>query len=399
MISLEEALQKIDRAISPLPPRKVAPLEAIGCCIAEEIAAGDDIPNFASSAMDGIAVCLKELENGSFPIELNVQGTIAAGKPAEEPIKPGYAYRIMTGAPLPAGADTVIKVEEVEFDGGRVKIARASAIGQHVRPIGNDIKKGELVFPVGYRLKPIDAGICAGLGLTEISVYPRPRIALLATGSEIQSPGSRLKPGQIYNANDTSLRASIIAFGLPDPGAFPSLRDDPEELTPTLSRLCREYDVVITSGAVSAGQFDYIPDVVKRLNGELLFHKVFVKPGKPTLIAKIGECWLLSLPGNPVSVVVTFHLYGKRLLARLMGRQYQPVKEHATLAAPFGVSGDRFQVVGAYLKRTEQGLSATAVERYSSGRLSSIKGIDGFILVPGGTRQIEAGTVVEVEWL
>ena len=129
-------------------------------------------------------------------------------------------------------------------------------------------------------------------------MHPRPRIALLATGSEIQPPGSALQAGQIYNANDTSLRASIIALGLPDPGAFPSLRDDPEKLAPTLSRLCSQYDVVITSGAVSVGQFDYIPGVVKRLDGELLFHKVFVKPGKPTLIAKIGECWLLSLPGN-----------------------------------------------------------------------------------------------------
>ena len=268
-----------------------------------------------------------------------------------------------------------------------------------MRLVGNDIIKGDVVFPAGYALKPIDAGIIASLGLTDIPVHPRPKIALFATGSEIIPPGEKLQPGQIYNSNDTTLRAMIASFGLPDPGALPFLADDPEKLAPVISRLCSENEVVITSGAVSMGNFDFIPEIVEQLGGELLFHKVFVKPGKPTLIARIGECWLLALPGNPVSVAVTFHLYGKRVLAKLMGRVYKPVREKAELAASFPVKGDRFQVVAAELLRSDGRLQAVPADNYSSGRLSALKGIDGFILVPGGTREVVKGSIVEVEWL
>lgn len=398
MISLEEALRKIDQAVEPLPARRVPLLEAVGCCLAEEIVSKLDVPSFASSAMDGIAISYSDLD-GDYPVELTLQGTIPAGEPSSEALKPGHAFRIMTGAPLPDGADTVIMVEELEFTGEKVRISKAPTKGDHIRIKGDDLKAGTLVFPNGYPMGAIEVALCARMGLTEILVHTRPSIAVLATGSEIQPAGRELKPGQIYNSNSVALRSLIATFGLPDPGESPSATDDPEKLTVALQGLCNEHDVVITSGAVSAGKFDYIPAVVERLGGELLFHKVFVKPGKPTLIARVGKCWLLGLPGNPVAVVVAFHLYGKRLLSRLMGHRHTLVREKARLEEAFEVVGDRFQVVGAFLRRAGGDLKVKAVERYSSGQLSSIRGIDGFIFIPGGTRQVEAGTVVEVEWL
>lgn len=398
MISLDEALMKIDEVVHPLPPRRVKPLDAVGCALAEDIISDTDIPNFASSAMDGIAVRYADL-NGAFPLALKLQGAIAAGKPARETLKPGYAYRIMTGAALPEGADTIIKVEDLRFEGQEVIVSSLPPRGHYVRPSGNDIRKGETVFQRGTVFKSVDPGICATLGLVEVLVHPKPSLTVLATGSEIQPPGKPLQPGQIYNANDTTLRAQIKHMGLPDPGAETPLQDDPERLTPVLKELCGKHDVVITSGAVSMGEYDYIPDIVTALGGDLLFHKVFAKPGKPVLIARLDRCWLLSLPGNPVSVLATFHIYGKRLLSRLMGQAYQPIREKAVTTAPFTIEGERFQVWGARLQRTDTGLEAAPAQNYTSGRLSSIQGIDGFIFISGGSRTVEPGTVVEVEWL
>ncbi len=398
MITLDEAVGKINEAVHPLPPRFIPPLEAVGCALAEEIVADADIPGFASSAMDGIAVRWADL-NTKFPIELSVQGVIPAGKPAPEPLRPESAFRIMTGAALPRGADTVIKVEDVSFKGETVVIREKPRRGDHVRPVGNDIRRGERIFPRGYALKKVDAGVLATLGRSVVRVHPHPRIAVLVTGSELKPPGQVLKPGEIHNANETALRALITSLGLPDPGAVSPVPDDREKLTTLLDELCRMHDLVITSGAVSMGEFDFIPGVVDDLGGKLLFHKVFVKPGKPALVAAMEKGWLLGLPGNPVSVLVTFHLYGKRMIARLEGKPGDPHREKAVTTKPFHIRGERFQVWGARLRRNGETLQAEPVDNYTSGRLSSVKGIDGFIMTPGGTRTVEAGTQVEVEWI
>jgi molybdopterin molybdotransferase len=399
MISLEEALKKIDQAVEPLPPRSVPLLEAVGCTTTEDIRAPFNVPDFASSAMDGIALAYQDLSKYQLPISLTVQGTIPAGEPAAEPLRPGHAFRIMTGAPLPEKADTIIKVEELEFEDDLVKISRMPEPGEHVRPVANDIREGEVVLHNGHPLRPADVGICASLGLTEVLVHPNPRVAVLATGSEIQPPGNTLKPGQIYNSNDTTLNALLRAIGIATITQSPPLPDDQDKLASVLKQLSETHDVLITSGAVSAGSFDYIPEIAEELGGDVLFHKVFVKPGKPTLMAKLGNCWLLGLPGNPVSVVVTFHLYGKRLLNRLRGQNYESVREKARLTAYFPVKGDRFQVVGASLNRKDGDLTAEPVQKYTSGRLSSLRGINGFVLVPGGTREVAVGSIVDVEWL
>ncbi|MBU0518563.1 molybdopterin molybdotransferase MoeA [bacterium] len=398
MIQLDEALKLIDEAVAPLAPCHVPILEAMGCTVAEDITAELNVPNFASSAMDGIAVRFSDVAC-EMPRKLKVQGIIPAGQPAETPLLQEHVYRIMTGAALPQGADTVIVVEELEYQGDEVIISRSPNQGDHVRPQGNDMRQGDVVFHAGEVLKPIDTGILAALGLTEVKVHPKPKIAVLATGSEVVSPGQPLQAGQIYNTNDASLRSLLVNAGFPDPGAQTPVSDEKQPLRDIFARLCGENDLVITSGAVSMGEFDFIPDIVRELGGDILFHKVFIKPGKPTLLAKFGSCWLLALPGNPVSVVVTFQMYAKRVLSRLMGKDYRPEREKATVAEPFQIRGERFQVWGATLQRNDDGLHAVPAQNYTSGRISALKGIDGFMLVPGGSRIVEAGTIVEVEWV
>lgn len=399
MISLDEALQRIDEAVAPLTPKKVPLFESVGCRLAEEITAGCDVPSFSSSAMDGIAIAFSDLSARKLPMKFRVQGTIPAGKISAEPLKSGHAFRIMTGAPLPSGADTVIKVEDLQFEEDQVIVSEMPERNSHVRPIGNDIRAGEIVLPIGVIITPVDAGICASLGLTEISVHSRPTIAVFATGSEIRSPGESLQAGQIYNSNDTTIMALLRRDGFSNVTNEPPISDSTEVLIPTLCRLCSEKEVVVTSGAVSAGSFDFIPAVVRQLQGEILFHKVAIKPGKPTLIAKIGGCWLLALPGNPVSVVVTYHLYVRRVLSLLMAQELISRREKARLKNALTVSGNRFQIVGAHLTRENGEILAEPVTRYSSGRLSSIRGINGFISVSGGTRELAAGLAVDVEWL
>ncbi|HEX7344188.1 MAG TPA: gephyrin-like molybdotransferase Glp [bacterium] len=396
MIKLDDALRLIDEAVRPLPAKETPLLEALGCCLAQDVVSPIDVPQFASSAMDGIAVAFADAQKAS---ALKVQGIIPAEQPAKERLRPGYAYRIMTGAPLPEGADTVVPVEELEFAGDIVKIKGAFEPGQHIRLAGNDVKAGQIVLTAKTRLGAIEIGICAGLGMTQVAVHSKPKIALAATGSEIAKPGERLQPGQIYNSNNATLRGLLKAGGWGKVAELPDLKDDFDTLLPALEKLSREHDVIITSGAVSAGEFDYIPKVVQKLGGVLLFHKVAIKPGKPALIAKLGRCWLLSLPGNPVSVVVTYHLYAARVLCRQTGNRTSPPREKAVLAEAVKVDSDRFYVLGAYLERTPSSLMAREAKRYQSGRLSSIIGINGFMFLGEGEYMLPEGTEVEVEFL
>ena len=396
MIKLDEALRLIDGAVQPLPAKDKPLLEALGCCLARNVVSPIDVPQFASSAMDGIAVAFADAQKGG---ALKVQGVIPAGQPAKERLRPGCAYRIMTGAPLPEGADTVVPVEELEFAGDTVKIRSTIELGQHVRPAGNDIRAGQTVLRAGITMGPIEIGICAGLGMTQVAIHPKPKVAVIATGSEFAKPGQKLLPGQIYNSNNATLRGLLKVGGWGEVAELPDLKDDFDTLLPALEKLSREYDVIITSGAVSAGEFDYIPKVVEKLGGELLFHKVAIKPGKPALMAKLGRCWLLSLPGNPVSVAVTYHLYAARVLRRLTGNLSSPLRERAVLSEEIEVDSDRFYVLGAYLERTETGLKARGAKRYQSGRLSSIIGINGFMFLKEGEYTLPEGTEVEVEFL
>lgn len=399
MISLNEAIKKINTEVLPLESAKVPISKAVGCRLTETIRSSINVPDFDCSIMDGIAFRYDDL-SGCAPWKLPLQTTIAAGDKTVPDLKPGYAAKIMTGAPLPPGADSVRKIEDVEINKAEVIISDKGTKGMFVRPLGDDIKINELLFETGTILTAVDCGILASLGLTEVEVRPFPKITVLSTGTEIIEPGQKRTFGQRYDSNKMTLLTLLQADGYPVKQIDTILPDKITELKETLKNCLSKYDLVITSGGVSMGDFDYIPKVILEIGGSILFHKVRVKPGKPVLIAKLGKSWLVALPGNPVGVVAGYHLHVKRIINRLMNVPHKSNTAQATLKGDINIKGTRFGMIGAFLKNNGNGkVMAQPVSRQDSGRLSSVKGINGFIMLDESKRTVHSGESVTVEWL
>jgi molybdopterin molybdotransferase len=398
MITLEEAFEITGKRVTTIEPLSVPLLEAQGCVLQEDIVSPINVPQFANSAMDGFAVRVSDL-TGAGPWRLPIQKIIAAGDSSDDVLKEGYAAKIMTGAPLPDGADSVIRIEDVSIDNDHVIIENKPPEGNFVRPVADDIKEGELLFKKDTLLDPIAIGILASIGRCEVKIIPKPKIMILSTGSELVFPGEELPRGKIYSSNDYVLRSLLKKDGYEISHGFNISGDEIEDLCKIIENYLSDYDLLITSGGVSMGDFDLIPDAVVRIGGEILFHKTYVKPGKPVLLARIKGKWLLGLPGNPVSVVVAYHLHARRIIAKLGGLEYRPRRAKAKLGADLSIKGSRFCVIGSHIEETEKGVIVFPSIRQQSGRLASIKGINGFIFVEGGTRTISKGTEVDVEWM
>jgi molybdopterin molybdotransferase len=348
--------------------------------------------------MDGIAVRRGDL-TGHGPWQLPIQATIAAGDPMGIKLLPGHAAKIMTGAPLPAGADTVIKIEDLNLENGNALIREKPAKGEFVRPRGDDIRKGIPLFDRGHILTPIDAGVLASVGLQKATVIPPPKIAILSTGSEIVEPGVKLKPGQRYDSNSIILKTLLRQNGYIYEEESGNIPDRPDQLREVLKSFLNKFDLLITTGGVSMGDYDYIPEIVRKLGGKIIFHKVKIKPGKPVLVASFKDSWLIGLPGNPVSVVTGYHLFVKRMICLLIGKPYRPVAAPARITKNLHFDGSRYGLVGAYLRNGPNGIAAEPCLRQDSGRLSSVKGINGLIMLEETKRSVSAGDNVRVEWL
>jgi molybdopterin molybdotransferase len=417
MISLQEALSRIDEHVQPLAPAEVPIHQAVGCAVAEEVRSQLDVQPFTNSAMDGIALNFGDIK-GDGPWIFKLDDVIAAGDSREFNLRAGFAVKIMTGAPVPPNADTVVPVEEVEFIEDGVRIKKKPKSHQHIRPRGDDICKGERLFKAGAILKPVDIGVLASIGRDRVMVIPKPKIALFSTGSEIVAPGNRLLPGQIYNSNNASLCSLLMVDGYLGADVLSPARDDMKSVSKVLHESLASNHVVITSGGISVGDYDFVPQAVHEVGGTIIFHKVKVKPGKPILLAKFESAaplptlevkpksvieskvkWLIGLPGNPVSVILCYHLYVRRVLGKLMGIPFTPRKSTARLSEDIKKTSDRLSVVGVKIERTELGYMAYPAKRQKSARLSSIKEIDGFILVAPDNKILQAGSEVEVEWL
>jgi molybdopterin molybdotransferase len=398
MISLPEALDKIDRAVKPLASAGVPVADAAGCRLAQPIRSPIDVPQFSSSSMDGVAIRVADLE-GDGPWRLPVQTVIAAGDAAHERLAAGCAAKIMTGAPLIDGADAVIPVEDVRFVGGDVVIESRPAEWSFVRPAGDDTRAGDHLFDRGDALGPVDCGVLAAVGFSSVEVIPRPRVSVVTTGSEVVDPGTDLAYGQLYNSNRVVLQSMLRSDGIELGSVVGAVPDDPTFLARSLEDILRRHDVVITTGGVSMGDFDYVPSVIKNLGGAVLFHKVRVKPGKPVFVAQALGCWLLGLPGNPVSVVAGYHLYARRVFSLLQGKTHEPRAATARLKDDLRVTGTRLCLVGAHLEMGSDGVAAVPSQRQRSGRLSSIRGMNGLLFIPEEIRELKAGDTVHAEWL
>jgi molybdopterin molybdotransferase len=313
----------LDKVI-PIRDEETIPVSnALGRVLARPAIAGFPVPNHDNSAMDGYAVRFADLDVAQ-PVTLRVVATLPAGDYMERPINPGEAVRIMTGAPIPPGCDCVVMQERITRSGHNIAVPPGQKPGQHIRAAGEDIPEGTVVLPPGRRLKPADLGLMTALGLKELGVRRRVKVALLSTGNEVIETGWPLRPGQVYDSNRSALRGALHALcvNVLDLGL---VGDDEEAIKAALAKGDREADAVITTGGVSVGDHDLVKTVLARM-GQIDFWQVAMKPGKPQAYGRLENALFFGLPGNPVSGMVVFHTIVRHALLAMMGATPQPDK-------------------------------------------------------------------------
>ncbi len=397
MLSVDEALQSVLEATRRLDGVSVPTLDSAGLVLDEDVAAREAIPPFDQSAMDGYAVRAADLAMVSKdqPVILNVTDRIRAGVISRKVLSGGEAIQVMTGAAMPGGADAVVMVEQTERIGeDRVKIHSSVAPHENVRFAGEDIQKGQTVFETGRVLKPYDIGVLASIGTTAVRAIPRPTVAILSTGDELLGVHESLTPGKIRTSNNFTLHALLRQYGA-DPIDLGIARDTPEDTEEKL-RAALSADIILTSGGVSMGTYDYVRNVLEKLGVEIKFWKVKQKPGKPMVFGVKDHKLFFGLPGNPVSTGVCFELYVVPAIYKMSGRPYRPVRaaaqtEHAIPKKP----GLRHFLRGI-LKKTAKGYSVRSTGNQSSGVMTSLAYAHGLIDIPEEKENVQSGETVDV---
>ncbi|WP_242107486.1 molybdopterin molybdotransferase MoeA [Luteimonas aquatica] len=403
-IAFDEALSIVAdvAARRRLPIERTALARAHGHVLAQDMTAHLAQPPFDNSAMDGFAFRHADLAAGQ---ALRLAGEQFAGAALDLHLAAGECARITTGAALPQGADTVVMKENAtlqpDAQGDRVRVDVAPRRGQHVRVAGEDTRPGDVLLHAGEVLTPTRIALAASQGLSELPVARRPTVAVFTTGDELVEPGLPLAPGQIYNSNREQLMGLLRADGL-EPTAWPTLRDDPAQLASALRHAGHAFDLVITCGAVSAGEKDHLPSLL-RAHGRVLFWKVAMKPGMPVLLAegggegRFGDALFLCLPGNPVSVLATWLTLGRALTDGLQGRAAPRPRWRARLAAPWDKTHERLEFLRGRLRALEDGsLQVEANPADGSHRMRAAADSDALIALAAGARTYPAGAVVDV---
>jgi len=392
--SFESARELILEHISPLAAEQIPLAEAVERVLAAPVKASWDLPLWDNSAMDGYAVRCADAKAGA---ELPIIATIAAGASgAGIEVRPGTAVRILTGAPTPIGCDAVIPYEETEaLDGERVRILRSPEEGAHIRVRGEDIQAGNKVLSATTCLRPAEINLLASLGQTEVCVHRRPEVAILSTGDELVEPGTAPGPGQIVNSNALALAAAVSQAG-----GIPLLlgiaRDDRASLEAKLPAGLRA-DVMITSAGVSAGDRDLVRVVLNELEVEQMFWKIDIKPGRPTAFGLRGVTPVFSLPGNPVSALLTFEEFVRPALRRMQGDEqlFRPTRI-ATLVSPVKKKPGRTQLLRVTLREEGDRLLAESSGDQNTGITSTLLHANGIAILPAEHGQFAAGEQVVV---
>lgn len=398
-IAFEQARAIIDDAAAAhrLPEARVALARAHGHVLANDLVAAIDQPPFDNAAMDGFALRHADLRAGG-EAGLQLVGEQFAGACLDLSVGPGQCVRVTTGAPLPRGADTVVMKENVRADGDRIEVLVAPNPRQHVRSVGEDCRVGDRLLRAGAVLTPARVALAAAQGLAELDVVRRPTVAVFTTGDELVEPGLPLAPGQIHDSNRELLMGLLRDDGL-DPVAWPTLADDPAQVESALRHAGHAFDVVITCGAVSAGEKDFIPALLQA-QGRVLFWKVRMKPGMPLLFAeggRLGGALFLCLPGNPVSVLATYLALGRGLLDGLQGRAVARPRWKARLAMPWSKRHERLEFLRGRLHARDDGsLQVEPDPADGSHRMRAVAASDTLIVLDEGVREYPAGAVVEV---
>ncbi len=403
MISLQDAQDYVLGLCEPLPPRALPLAAALGAVTASPIEAREAVPPFDNTAVDGYAV--QAADTTAAPVELDVVGTLAAGRASDVIVAPGQALRIMTGAPLPEGVDAIVMVEDtVALDGGkRVRIGQAVQVGTAVRHAGDDVQRGDHVLDADVQLRPGHLGVLASLGLTEVLVHPRPRVGVLSTGDELVSDGSPLAPGQIRESNKAMLLGLVAQAG-GEPVDLGVVRDDEDALVAALTDACARCDAVLTSGGVSMGDFDIVKAVLERV-GTMRWMQIAIKPAKPFAAGTLhlGELPvpLFGLPGNPVSALVSFEVLARPALRKLAGhRQWHRATVPAVTDDPLRRQPDgKLHLVRTCGRFGDDGRWHVRVTGpQASHQLAATAAANSLALIPDGDG-VDAGAEVDVLFL
>lgn len=401
MISVEEAITRMLAEVNVLEATRVPLSETTGMILSEDIVAQENIPPFDNSAMDGFALLSKDSrQHDGQPARLQVTGGVAAGYVAERGIEEGTAMRIMTGAPVPPGADSVIQIELTRNagpDSDWVEILQEVAVGNNIRLAGDDMRRGQMVMKRGAEIGPWEIGILATLGVAAVPVIRQARVAILGTGDEIVDIDQPLQPGKIRNSNSYLLEAAVRSAGA-KAYRLGVARDTAESLREKFAE-ATSYDLILTSGGVSVGDFDLVKDIMAE-QGQVDFWRINMRPGKPVAFGHIGGVPLLGLPGNPVSSAVTFQLFGRPILRKLQGqsRLFKPQID-VELADGIVEKVMRRHYVRALVEWRDGRFVARTTGNQGSHVMTSLLHANALVIVPEGGVEIRPGDRVKAMML
>lgn len=408
MIDVESVRAAILDTVAPLAPVKVPLADALGLVLAADVVSGDAVPPFDNTAMDGYAVRADDTAGATAdaPVRLQVVGTLAAGAAPSVEIGRGQALRIMTGAPMPAGADAVVMVERTERDGdAAVLIWHAATAGDHVRRAGGDLQVGDLVFTAGTILGPAHLGVLASIDVGQVRVHPRPRVGVISTGDELIASGP-IGPGQIRDSNRPMLVALLAHAGFA-PVDLGIARDDEAGMTAAISDALDRCDALLTSGGVSVGDFDYVSNALEHLvaadddpRARVDWYQIAIRPSKPLCFAFVRGTPVFGLPGNPVSSLVSFEVFARPALRTLAGEaDVEPTVVIARAASAMTrVPDGKLHLDRVSLEIVDGRYVATSVRAQASNALAATAGAHGLALLPDG-EGVAAGEDVRVQLL
>lgn len=395
LLTVDTALARILALAIPVKDTESLPIrESLGRVLSEPVISPLNVPPYSNSAMDGYAVRAADLPTTGEK-SLFVVGTAWAGTPFADTVTPGQCVRIMTGAKMPAGADTVIMQEHVQRDGDTISIGAGHKAGQNVRHPGEDIAQGSTVLQPGQLLGPAELGLLASLGVARVKIKRRVRVAFFSTGDELRPVGEQLAEGQIYDSNRYTLHGMLLQLGVEiiDLGV---IRDDPSAIENTFTQAAASADAIITSGGVSVGEADFVKAALDKV-GNVDFWRIAMKPGKPLAIGKIDNAMFFGLPGNPVSVMATFYLFALPALRQMMGQpQRPPLHYTAVTRTRLKKSPGRMDFQRGVLGNENGRLVVDAAGMQASHILSGMSRANCFIVLPLESGTIEAGSDVTV---
>jgi len=406
MVELSEIVQQIKSHLPPLKVERVSLPEALGRIVAEDLFAPEDVPSYPRSAMDGYAVRSEDIASASRdnPVILTVVDQIPAGSVPKRPLRKGEAAAIATGAPMPEGADTVVRVEDTKpvnlsdcpfaSVGEKVAILVATPKGKNVSPVGEDVRKGELMAAKGQKVNSALIGLLAACGFFEITVFARPSAAVIPTGNELVAVTAKPSIGQVRNSTAWAIAAALKECGV-EPSVFEPVRDDVDELSRCFEEAISSFDLVLTCGGVSVGQSDLVKEAWKRLGAKVIFGHLPLRPGKAFLAVTCKGKVALGLSGNPAAALTTFDLILRPAFCDWTGNDLgKLLTVNAELSAPVSQTNGFLKALRIKLEQRDGKLLAHPLKGQLSTVLSSLAQCDGYALIPPGSGNLEAGTKV-----